>query len=78
MELWSRADPQLREVVWFSVRCRALALLLQASLSSLLSGLLLSGFSPHEIHELVLHKGEILSGEPTDRLQPRVLLAGCC
>lgn len=34
MELWSREDPQLREVVWFAGRCRALALLLQASLSS--------------------------------------------
>ncbi|NXA94212.1 PIGV mannosyltransferase, partial [Melanocharis versteri] len=31
MELWSRVDPQLREVVWFAGRCRALALLLQAT-----------------------------------------------
>lgn len=66
MELWSRADPQLREVVWFSVRCRALALLLQASLSSSLSsaGLCCSAFSAPESQELVLHNGEITSGEP--------------
>ncbi|NWI57326.1 PIGV mannosyltransferase, partial [Calyptomena viridis] len=32
MELVRREEPQLREVVWFAVRCRALTLLLQASL----------------------------------------------
>ncbi|NWU82858.1 PIGV mannosyltransferase, partial [Onychorhynchus coronatus] len=31
MELVRREDPQLREVVWFAGRCRALTLLLQAS-----------------------------------------------
>ncbi|NXS51248.1 PIGV mannosyltransferase, partial [Brachypteracias leptosomus] len=32
MELLSRQDPHLREVVWFAVCCRALTLLLQATL----------------------------------------------
>lgn len=84
MALWGRADPQLREVVWFSLRCRALALLLQASLSSSQRGSAgpccpqAPPFSPPELHELVLHNGEIIfSGEPTGHLHPGVLLMGC-
>lgn len=85
MELWGRADPQLREVVWFSLRCRALALLLQASLSSGhrgSAGLCCSQappFSTPEVRELVLHDGEIIfSREPIGCLHPWVLLTGCC
>ncbi|XP_062364968.1 GPI mannosyltransferase 2 isoform X1 [Cinclus cinclus] len=46
MELWSRADPQLREVVWFSLRCRALALLLQAVFNLLIPDHAADAFSP--------------------------------
>lgn len=51
MELVSRRDPHLREVVWFAACCRALTLLLQASLPFLnqrrcdICCLLLQGFS---------------------------------
>ncbi|XP_066060681.1 GPI mannosyltransferase 2 [Chamaea fasciata] len=46
MELWGRADPQLREVVWFSLRCRALALLLQAVFNLLIPDHAADAFSP--------------------------------
>ncbi|XP_066420925.1 GPI mannosyltransferase 2 isoform X2 [Molothrus aeneus] len=46
MELWSRADPQLREVVWFALRCRALALLLQAVFNVLIPDHAADAFSP--------------------------------
>ncbi|XP_063033302.1 GPI mannosyltransferase 2 [Melospiza melodia melodia] len=46
MELWSRADPQLREVVWFALRCRALALLLQAVFNALIPDHAADAFSP--------------------------------
>ncbi|XP_005529737.1 PREDICTED: GPI mannosyltransferase 2 [Pseudopodoces humilis] len=46
MELWSRADPQLREVVWFALRCRALALLLQAVFNLLIPDHAADAFSP--------------------------------
>ncbi|XP_056365083.1 GPI mannosyltransferase 2 isoform X2 [Oenanthe melanoleuca] len=46
MELWSRADPQLREVVCFSLRCRALALLLQAVFNLLIPDHAADAFSP--------------------------------
>ncbi|NXN80055.1 PIGV mannosyltransferase, partial [Bombycilla garrulus] len=46
MELWGRADPQLREVVWFSLRCRALALLLQAMFNVLIPDHAADAFSP--------------------------------
>ncbi|XP_068028661.1 GPI mannosyltransferase 2 [Anomalospiza imberbis] len=46
MERWSRADPQLREVVWFALRCRALALLLQAVFNLLIPDHAADAFSP--------------------------------
>ncbi|CAN8200439.1 unnamed protein product [Coccothraustes coccothraustes] len=46
MELWSRADPQLREVVWFALRCRGLALLLQAVFNLLIPDHAADAFSP--------------------------------
>ncbi|XP_039589582.1 GPI mannosyltransferase 2 isoform X1 [Passer montanus] len=46
MELWSRADPQLREVVCFALRCRALALLLQAVFNLLIPDHAADAFSP--------------------------------
>ncbi|KAM6108473.1 LOW QUALITY PROTEIN: GPI mannosyltransferase 2 [Pterocles gutturalis] len=46
MELVSRQDPHLREVVWFGVRCRALTLLLQALFNLLIPDHAADAFSP--------------------------------
>lgn len=79
MEVESRTDPHLREVVWFAVRCRALTLLLQASLlfpsqsCCDIRCLLLPGFSFQcALSWLVLPGWETISscGEPTDQLHP--------
>ncbi|XP_057259556.1 GPI mannosyltransferase 2 [Pezoporus wallicus] len=46
MEVVSRTDPHLREVVWFAVRCRALTLLLQALFNLLIPDHAADAFSP--------------------------------
>ncbi|XP_061870680.1 GPI mannosyltransferase 2 [Colius striatus] len=51
MELVSWQDPQLREVVWFAVCCRALALLLQALFNLLLPDHAADAFSPPRLPE---------------------------
>ncbi|XP_026719329.1 GPI mannosyltransferase 2 isoform X2 [Athene cunicularia] len=51
MELVSRQDPHLREVLWFGVRCRALTLLLQALFNLLLPDHTADAFSPPRLPE---------------------------
>ncbi|NXL37908.1 PIGV mannosyltransferase, partial [Glaucidium brasilianum] len=51
MELVSRQDPHLREVLWFGVRCRALTLLLQALFNLLLPDHAADAFSPPRLSE---------------------------
>ncbi|NXN95761.1 PIGV mannosyltransferase, partial [Rhinopomastus cyanomelas] len=51
MELLSRQDPQLREVVLFAVRCRALTLLLQALFNLLIPDHTADAFSPPRLSE---------------------------
>ncbi|XP_074782412.1 GPI alpha-1,6-mannosyltransferase 2 isoform X2 [Athene noctua] len=51
MELISRQDPHLREVLWFGVRCRALTLLLQALFNLLLPDHAADAFSPPRLPE---------------------------
>ncbi|GAB0199540.1 GPI mannosyltransferase 2 [Grus japonensis] len=51
MELVSRQDPHLREVVWFAVCCRALTLLLQALFNLLIPDHAADAFSPPRLSE---------------------------
>ncbi|KAM9369800.1 GPI mannosyltransferase 2 [Phaethornis superciliosus] len=51
MELGSRQDPQLREVVWFAVCCRALTLLLQALFNLLIPDHAADAFSPPRLSD---------------------------
>ncbi|NXT22539.1 PIGV mannosyltransferase, partial [Syrrhaptes paradoxus] len=51
MELVSRQDPHLREVVWFGVHCRALTLLLQVLFNLLIPDHAADAFSPPRLSE---------------------------
>ncbi|XP_010166839.1 GPI mannosyltransferase 2 [Antrostomus carolinensis] len=51
MELVSRQDPHLREVLWFAVCCRALTLLLQALFNLLIPDHAADAFSPPRLSE---------------------------
>lgn len=51
MEVVSRTDPHLQEVVWFAVRCRALTLVLQALFNLLIPDHAADAFSPPRLSQ---------------------------